>query len=157
MSVKTKSRREQGTSSDVELWVLLCKTVAFLMGGLSEDDRGDLGEVLQAMGQSPEEMEEGEQTIREMLLPKVGTLIPVIAPVGRNEKVTKWSNYAGARVRELRKRAGLTQEQLADKADLPQPHISRIENGEISPTRLTLEKIAKALAQPITEFDPTSP
>jgi DNA-binding XRE family transcriptional regulator len=157
MSVKTETRREQGANSDVELWVSLCKTVAFLLARLPEEaDREDLTEVMLAMGHSEEEAKEGEETIREILSHKTGIVVPVIFPsAGRNEKVAKWSNYAGGRVRELRKRAKLTQDELAKKAELPQSHISRIENGEISPTRHTLEKIVKALELTISDFDPT--
>lgn len=51
----------------------------------------------------------------------------------------------GKRVRKARKMRNYSQEQLGDKADVSQQHISRIENDEICPTLDTLIKLAKAL------------
>lgn len=47
-------------------------------------------------------------------------------------------------VYQLRKEAGLTQKQLADKVGIPQTFISRIENPE-SKKRTTLETLAKVV------------
>jgi DNA-binding XRE family transcriptional regulator len=157
MSVKTKPRREHSAESGVEFWVTVCGLLATeFLRRLPEDDREDVIDVLKAMAQSDEEVAEGLATIREIIVPQTGVLMPVL-PTNpqRTEKVAKWSAYAGKRVRELRKEAGVTQEQLAEKSGLPQPHISRIENGEVSPTRFTLEKIAKALGKTIGDIDPT--
>ncbi|MGL4423482.1 MAG: helix-turn-helix domain-containing protein [Gemmataceae bacterium] len=66
----------------------------------------------------------------------------------------KWSEGVGRKVREQRDSKGWTQALLAEKAGLPQPHVSRIETGEISPTHKTLVKIAAALEIPVTLFDP---
>ena len=49
------------------------------------------------------------------------------------------------RLRELRARHGLTQAQLAEKCDMDQADISRIERGATSPTARTLQRIAAAL------------
>jgi DNA-binding XRE family transcriptional regulator len=46
---------------------------------------------------------------------------------------------------ELREKHHLTQVDLAEKAGLPQAQISRIERGAVSPTSMTLGKIADAL------------
>lgn len=156
MSVDTKGKADRGTGSEIEIWVALCKAVSLLVNGLPEDDQADLLELLHEMGRSEEEMENGVETLREILRPKSGLAIPMILPgMDRSANLQKWSEYSGGRVRDFRKQAGLTQEQLAVKAGLPQSHISRIENGEVSPTRLTLEKIAVALGIPVREFDPT--
>lgn len=156
MSVKTQQRREHGEDSAVKFFLGLCQILADCLANLPEDDREDITEVLKAMAQSDEEMEHGLTTIREILAPKAGVLIP-LAPhsVARTVTVDKWSTFAGKRVRDLRKGANVTQEQLAEKSGLPQSHISRIENGEVSPTRFTLEKIAKALGKTIGDIDPT--
>jgi len=66
----------------------------------------------------------------------------------------KWIDFAGRKIKSLRKKAGLTQDQLAEKSGLPQSHISRLEHGEHSPSRVTLEKIASALGVEVSEFDP---
>lgn len=58
------------------------------------------------------------------------------------------------RVRELRKRAGLTQEELAARSGLTQSHLSRIELGKYVPTLGTLERLARALKMPVSELLP---
>lgn len=50
---------------------------------------------------------------------------------------------AGA-VIEARSRAGLTQEELADRMQTKQSVVARLESGHVMPTTRTLEKIAKA-------------
>jgi XRE family transcriptional regulator, regulator of sulfur utilization len=45
----------------------------------------------------------------------------------------------------LRKGRGMTQEEVAEKAEITQQHYSLIERGEISPTMRTARKIARAL------------
>jgi len=51
----------------------------------------------------------------------------------------------GKRVRKFRKEKGLSQEQLAFKADLHRTYIGMIERAEKNITLLNIEKIAKAL------------
>lgn len=58
----------------------------------------------------------------------------------------------GARIKEFRKQAGLTQEQLAEKVDLDARHLSRLEVGRHFPSLDSLERIAAALNVPLAEF-----
>jgi transcriptional regulator with XRE-family HTH domain len=58
----------------------------------------------------------------------------------------------GARIRELRKKAGLSQEDVADKAGLNPNYIGRVERGEINVTVDTLFKIAVSLNVGVDEF-----
>ena len=52
----------------------------------------------------------------------------------------------GARIKELRKRAGLSQDQLAERVGIrDSKYLSRIEVGKRYPSLDTLEKIADAL------------
>jgi len=67
----------------------------------------------------------------------------------------KWIDYVSDKIRAYRKTAGLTQEELAEKSGLPQSHISRLESGKHSPSRLTLEKLGAALGVSVREFDPS--
>jgi transcriptional regulator with XRE-family HTH domain len=46
-----------------------------------------------------------------------------------------------------RRRAGLTQRELAKRSGIPQPSISRIERGQASPTVDTLERLLRASGQ----------
>lgn len=51
----------------------------------------------------------------------------------------------GEKVREIRKEKGLSQEELAHKADLHRTYIGMIERAEKNITLLNIEKIANAL------------
>ena len=51
----------------------------------------------------------------------------------------------GKKIRELRKSKGLTQERLAEKADLHPTYVGAIERREVNVSINTLQKIADAL------------
>ncbi|MFH1015013.1 MAG: helix-turn-helix transcriptional regulator, partial [Nitrospirota bacterium] len=51
----------------------------------------------------------------------------------------------GARIKELRKAKGLSQEELSEKVGIDSKHLSRIEVGKSYPSLDTLERIANAL------------
>lgn len=51
----------------------------------------------------------------------------------------------GKRIKDLRIKKGMTQEELADLTELSARTIQRIENGEVDPRAYTLQMIAKAL------------
>lgn len=55
------------------------------------------------------------------------------------------NNFVGARIRSLRKQAGLTIGQLSELADLDGGFLTCIENGRKAPSLRTLEKISEAL------------
>lgn len=50
-------------------------------------------------------------------------------------------------VRLARKETGLTQGDLADKAGISQPMLSRIEGGDVDPTLSTLRDLAEAIEE----------
>jgi transcriptional regulator with XRE-family HTH domain len=63
----------------------------------------------------------------------------------------------GARVRELRKERGWTLEQAAVQAGLARSTLSKIENGQMSPTYDALRKLAGGLSIPVPQlFTPPS-
>ena len=64
----------------------------------------------------------------------------------------KLYQQVGERVRTFRKLAKLTQEKLAEKADLSVHYLSRIETGSATPTLESLERIAIALNAPVGEL-----
>ena len=58
----------------------------------------------------------------------------------------------GERVREIRKKRELSQEELAHKADLHRTYIGMIERAEKNITLINIEKIANALEVNIKEL-----
>ena len=62
----------------------------------------------------------------------------------------------GKRIRTLRKRNGMTQEQLAEAADISVDFLSLVERGVNAPSFATLGRLADALGVPekeLFEFD----
>ena len=55
----------------------------------------------------------------------------------------------GQRIQELRKEAGMTQTQLAEKCGIAQPNIARIEAGTYATSIDVLSRIAEALGKKI--------
>lgn len=55
-------------------------------------------------------------------------------------------------IKRLRKRRGLTQQQLAVAAGLTLGYLARLEIGYHDPRLTTLKKLAKALRVPITQL-----
>lgn len=60
----------------------------------------------------------------------------------------------GQRIAALRKAAGLTQEELAIRAQLQRTHIGRIEAGRYAVTLETVQAIAQALGMTVDIIDP---
>ena len=59
----------------------------------------------------------------------------------------------GKRIATLRKLAGLTQEQLAEKAGLQRTHVGRIEAGKYAVTLEVVQAIAEALGMSVDIVD----
>lgn len=62
------------------------------------------------------------------------------------------AEYVGVRIRMLRKSKNYTQEQLGEKAGLPQPYIGALERAERNISLETLERVLDALDCPANEF-----
>ena len=58
----------------------------------------------------------------------------------------------GTRIRHWRLKAEKTQRKLSESSGLTVSYLSRLENGRITPSIRTLEKLAKALEMPVTAF-----
>lgn len=50
-----------------------------------------------------------------------------------------------AQVKRIRKRRGLTQQQLADRAGIHRVYLAKIEAAQYEPSLTTLERLARAL------------
>jgi DNA-binding XRE family transcriptional regulator len=73
------------------------------------------------------------------------------------ERVDAYRRKVGERIRQKREEAGLTQMQLAEMTQLPQPHICRLEQGKHAPTFTTIERLATALKVSPGDLDPGFP
>lgn len=123
---------------------------------LPEDDANDLHELLPALFSSDdEEVEAAARAAAEILSAPPMTVRPLEVE-GGVEPLRQWIEHASRRIRELRKERGLTQAQLAERAGLPQSYISRLENGEHSPTAKTITKLAEGLGVSANEIDPSA-
>ena len=59
----------------------------------------------------------------------------------------------GKKLKRVRERVGMTQEELSRRAGLPYNYVARIERGELASPRIeTRRKLAKVLRVPITEL-----
>jgi transcriptional regulator with XRE-family HTH domain len=58
----------------------------------------------------------------------------------------------GRRIQTLRDQRKITQEELAEKANLSRGYLARLETGRHDPSATTLAKIAKALRVPIASL-----
>jgi DNA-binding XRE family transcriptional regulator len=126
---------------------------------LSEADRQDLFELVKGLGSavSQEDMEAVRSGMLEILDQGVPSVHILDHPAAAepSSSLAKWKRHVAERVRTLREQMGMTQAQIAAKAELTQSHISRIENSEIAPSHRTIEKLARALGVEPSEIDPT--
>ena len=78
----------------------------------------------------------------------------------RPSGTAKLARRLGARVRELRDEAGLTQEKLAWECELSKPYLSQIEAGKRMPSIAVLGAVAKRLGiliADIVALEPNEP
>ena len=69
-----------------------------------------------------------------------------------NVRNTKLIKRFGKRLRELRESSGMSQEALANEADVPISQIGRIERGEVNVTLSTLNNLSIALKISLPEL-----
>lgn len=60
--------------------------------------------------------------------------------------------HLGAAVAELRELHGLSQAEVAERAELRRNHLAAIERGEVDPTFVTLVRIVRAIPAPLAEL-----
>lgn len=60
----------------------------------------------------------------------------------------------GKNIKKARKKTGLTQEQVAEKAGIHVSYVSRIERGKVNPSYEILESLAKILKVKSSDFLP---
>lgn len=64
----------------------------------------------------------------------------------------RFAKKVGVILQEARRKKGLTQEQLADKADFHRTYIGFMEQGVYSPNLFSLTKIAKVLGVKLSDL-----
>lgn len=69
-------------------------------------------------------------------------------------KITKKEIQLGKRIKKLRRKTGLTQEQLAEKVNVSTTHIGLVETGKRRVSLKTLQKIASVLGIKVKELLP---
>ncbi|MBE6006125.1 MAG: cupin domain-containing protein [Lachnospiraceae bacterium] len=67
-------------------------------------------------------------------------------------ETTEVNNYIGERIRNLRNRNGLTQQELADRTELTKGFISQLERGQVSASVVTLFDLIECLGSTPAEF-----
>jgi DNA-binding XRE family transcriptional regulator len=122
--------------------------------GLPKEDRDDLYELTKEffVAESSEDRDSAGRAIMEIFEQAPARVTKMLMPTG-TESLDSWTVFVSRKIRDLRLSSELTQEQLAEKAGLPQSHICRLELGQHSPNAITLEKIARALAVPVSAFE----
>lgn len=155
-------RRASQTEEDINRRALTMALAILVerIQSLSKEDREDLYGLLKELPrvEDDEELCSIVVTMEEILDQK-----PIrLEKVDQDEEfqpeggLRRWVDFVSTRIKDLRTRAGLTQDQLAEASGLPQSHISRLEGGKHSPSRITLEKLAKALHVGVEVFDPSA-
>lgn len=126
---------------------------------LPKEDLEDLYELMKELAivkDDAEELESVFSAMREILDQAPVHLIKMDLGQARPPRsLRNWIGFVSKMIKTVRKEAKMTQAELAEKSGLPQSHISRLESGKHSPSRLTLERIAVAAGVPLARLDPS--
>ena len=127
---------------------------------LSKEDKDDLYELMKEMprAETEDEINEIGASMVEILDQAVVALHRINGSEGNESGagLQNWMRHYGAKIKEYREAASMTQLDLAAKSGLPQSHISRLEAGKHSPSQRTLIKIADALGITLRDLDPSA-
>jgi DNA-binding XRE family transcriptional regulator len=159
MAAKERTAASQPDGITHQALTMALGIVAERVQRLPKDDRDDLYQLVKDLrdANDPEDRESiivAMQEILEQAPLRLRTLEDTEREPGEGLKT--WMGQVSETMRALRKRANMTHEQLAERSGLPQSHISRLENGQHSPSRATLERIAAALGVQVSTFDPSA-
>jgi DNA-binding XRE family transcriptional regulator len=107
--------------------------------------------------QDEEERVEITKTLLEVLFPKSIGGVGALEDEGEltaRARVDAYRKQVGQAIRQQREAIGMTQEQLAELAGIPQSHVSRLERGKHAPSHLTIQRVAAALKTKPSQLDP---
>ncbi len=65
--------------------------------------------------------------------------------VGKTAEKQKFAKHIGKRLREVREKTGISQEQLSESAGYYRTYVGHIENGKHSPSVHTMWRLAKVM------------
>lgn len=160
VTTQAASKPYESLSTDKKSSILALSILMGRIDSLPKADRAEAFELLAGLAKTedPEEKAGIIDVLEEILVqePIHVASRPVELDKPMAPELKDWSKFVGKKIRDLREEAGLTQVQLAEKAGIPQSHVSRLENTEHSPTHKTLVKLAMALNVPIGTLDPSS-
>lgn len=153
----TNNEVNNGVRASVELSLRILKD--FTSRSIPRDDVEDFKKLLDLYFTSEDEEEKdcALKGVVEILLGESLTVSQMDFEKEQGKDLKSWTSFVGKRIKEYRKKAKLSQEQLAEKAGIAQSHLSRLETSEHSPSSSTREKIAKALGIDPAKLDPCAP
>ncbi len=147
---------KEGVIKGASLWEYALAILVDTIEHLPKESKDDLIQLMVELKNagSKETVEEIKETMTEILLPSVvGEVVKGPMPKSGGDQLQKRSEHLGLKIKELRAKKSMTQEDLAELSGLPQSHISRLEAGKHSPSHMTLQKISKALGVTIHDID----
>ena len=120
---------------------------------------------LHGQSQDQEERDEIQKVFVEIIHPALVDIPWHPGTIGRLEegvsgetirKIKSYRKLVGLRIRNRRIGLAMTQDDLAQKAGIPQSHVCRIEKGMHASTDATIQRVAQALSTAPSELDPAS-
>ncbi len=146
----------QESSAELSALKLAIAVLRDRISGLPQEDKADLLELTKIVFAADNE-EERQSAIRAMEeIMEQRPLALARFEASDHAPLADWLSFISGRIREERTKRGLTQAELADKAGLTQSHVSRLENGEHSPSHMTRKKLADALGINESQLDPSA-
>lgn len=144
-------------SPDYNSFNLAIAVLAERLASLPQADKDDLFELTKILftAENDEELRSAQRAMGEIMEQRPLAVVRV-EDADNPAALEKWLGYVSWRIRDAREKAGMSQQELAKASGLTQSHISRLENGEHSPSCATIQKIADALKLPASHFDPSA-
>lgn len=147
------------TPPEKQPFVLALSILIHRIGELPHRERDALFRLLQEWrkhGNDPDERRRIQSVMEEIITqePLSVRSVDIVHPRRMDTERKNLAAFIGRKIRQAREDRKLSQQELAAAAGLRQSHISRLEGGNHTPTRHTLEKIAKALKVNPRCFDP---
>jgi DNA-binding XRE family transcriptional regulator len=147
----------QGFPEEFQEFFLAASVLSKRIGSLPKADQDDLVELVFVLNEATDEEERRCTRLAMVEILSKGKIVakPMSLATTETPRGTDgWAKFVGGKIKEFRTKCDMTQNELAEKAGLPQSHISRLENAEHNATHITLVKIAKALGVEVRDLDP---